>query len=536
MGATCPGGTCPARYSLGVAASRRARSTGPAGLFPVADALEAFEAWSRDPGPGPRTLLASALGAVVRAVGSDGGYLVVAAPPLPSIELGYGTLTAGPPEPGDRSVARRELRGDTGTAVLGTLWVAGSKPKVDAAGRALELVLESALARATRRQTAERLDALDEATRGIAEVLDVDTVLQLIVDRVRGLVGARYAALGIVDERGVIERFTTSGITPVQRTRIGAPPRGHGLLGLIIREGRTYRIPEIADHPDSFGFPPHHPPMHSLLGVPVRVKGRSVGNLYLTDKRDAAEFSEGDEVLVEMFALHAGIAMENARLHERVQQLAVVEERERIGKDLHDGIIQGIYAVALSLEDVPDLMTDDPPEATSRVDRAIDSLNLTIRDIRNFILGLQSEFLRGSDLVAGLTTLAEEFRLNTAIDVAVDVESGASAAADVSPTDRVQLLQMAREALSNAGRHSRAGHATISLTADATDVAMTIADDGIGFDPRVAGESGHLGLGNIRDRAAAMRAVLTIDSSPGGGTRMIIRVPRLDRSSDAAGR
>lgn len=518
-----------------MAAPRRARSTGPAdiGLFPVADALEAFAAWSRDSGPRPRELLANALGAVVRAVGGDGGYLVVAAPPLPSVELGYGTLAARPAESSDGSVARRELHGDGGATLLGTLWVAGSKPNTDAAGRAIELALESALARATVRQTAERLEALDEATRSIAEVLDVDTVLQLIVDRVRRLVGARYAALGIVDDNGAIERFITSGITAAERARIGPLPRGRGLLGLIIREGRTYRIADIADHPDTSGFPPHHPPMRSLLGVPVKVKGRSVGNLYLTDKRDAAEFSEGDQVLVEMFALHAGIAMENARLHERVQQLAVVEERERIGKDLHDGIIQGIYAVALSLEDVPDLMTDDPSEATARVDRAIDALNLTIRDIRNFILGLQSEFLRGSDLVAGLSTLAEEFRLNTAIDVAVDVESGASAATDVSPTDRVQLLQMAREALSNAGRHSRAGHATVSLIADATDVAMTIADDGIGFDPHAAGESGHLGLRNIRDRAAAMRAVLTIDSSPGGGTRMIIRVPRFDRSPGA---
>lgn len=498
----------------------------------MADAVEAFEAWSRDPGPRPRALVAGALGAVVRAVGGDGGYLVVTAPPLPTVELGCGTLASRRPESSDGSVARRELWGDGGATVLGTLWIAGSKPDADIAARTLVLAIESALARATVRQTAERLAALDEATRGIAEVLDVDTVLQLIVDRVRRLVGARYAALGIVDDSGAIERFSTSGITPAQRTRIGPLPRGHGLLGLIVREGRTYRIPDIADHPDSFGFPPHHPPMRSLLGVPVRVKGRSVGNLYLTDKRDAVEFSEGDAVLVEMFALHAGIAIENARLHEQVQQLAVVGERERIGRDLHDGIIQGIYAVALSLEDVPALMTDDPPEATARVDRAIDSLNLTIRDIRNFILGLQSEFLRGSDLVAGLSTLAEEFRLNTAIDVTVDVESGASAAADVSPTDRVQLLQMAREALSNAGRHSRAGHATISLTADATDVAMTIADDGIGFDPRAAGESGHLGLRNIRDRAAAMRAVLTIDSSPGGGTRMIIRVPRLDGFSD----
>ena len=112
--------------------------------------------------------------------------------------------------------------------------------------------------------------------------------------------------------------------------------------------------------------------MHSLLGVPITVRGRVVGDFYLTDKRGAPEFDPADQAIVEMFALHAGIAIENARLHEEVQRLAVVEERERIGQDLHDGIIQGLYGVGLSLEDVPELMIDDPAEAQARVERAIE--------------------------------------------------------------------------------------------------------------------------------------------------------------------
>ena len=212
----------------------------------------------------------------------------------------------------------------------------------------------------------DALEALDAATRAIAGVLDLDAVLQLIVERVCALADARYAALGIVDEFGGIDRFITVGITPEQRALLGPPPTGHGLLGLIIREGRSYRIPDIAAHPDSYGFPPNHPPMTSLLGVPVTVKGRAIGNLYLTDKRGAGEFSAGDQQLVELFAHHAGIAIENARLHEQVRQLAVVEERDRIGQELHDGIIQSLYAVTLSLEDVETLMTEDPAEAKAR--------------------------------------------------------------------------------------------------------------------------------------------------------------------------
>jgi GAF domain-containing protein len=209
------------------------------------------------------------------------------------------------------------------------------------------------------------IGALETATRAIAELQSVDDVLQVIVDQVRILVGAPYAALGIVNADGVMERFITTGMDGATRARIGALPRGHGLLGLIVRENQSFRIPDIAVDPRRYGFPIHHPPMHSFLGVPVTVKGRSVGNLYLTNKAGADEFSEDDQALVETFAIHAGIAIENARLHEQVQRLAVVDERDRISRDLHDGIIQSIYAVGLSLEDVPELVRSDPSNAPS---------------------------------------------------------------------------------------------------------------------------------------------------------------------------
>ena len=195
--------------------------------------------------------------------------------------------------------------------------------------------------------------------------------------------------MGIVHPDGDIDRFITSGLAPGERERIGALPRGRGLLGLIIREGKTFRIPDIAADPRRHGFPPNHPEMHSFLGVPVTVKGRSIGNLYLTNKRGAVEFSDDDRTLVERFAAHAGLGIENARLSERVQALALVEDRERIGRDLHDGIIQRIYAVTLGLEDVGEIALQDPAAAGERVDRAIDALHATIGEIRIFIYGLQ---------------------------------------------------------------------------------------------------------------------------------------------------
>lgn len=370
---------------------------------------------------------------------------------------------------------------------------------------------------------ATALAAVDDAARAIAAVLGIDEVLQLIVDRVRVLVSARYAALGIVRPDGRIERFITAGIEPHVRKAIGPPPQGRGLLGLIIREGRSFRIPSIADHPDSFGFPPNHPPMTSFLGVPVTAHGLPIGNLYLTDKRGTAEFSAGDQRLVELFARHAGIAIDNARLHAQAGRLAVAEERERIGRDLHDGIIQSLYAVGLSLEDVPDLMTETPDEAERRVDAAIESINLAIRDIRNFIYGLRPEAVDGTQVVAGIAALAEEIRHGGLVDVAVRLDSDADPG--LSPEAGAELLNLVREALSNAQRHGRAARIDVSLVGSARGIRLEVADDGVGFDPSIDPGPGHHGLANMRARAAAIGSHLEIRSAPGEGTRVIIVLP-----------
>jgi signal transduction histidine kinase len=368
--------------------------------------------------------------------------------------------------------------------------------------------------------------ALDEAARAIAGVRAIDEVLQLIVDRVRDLVDASYAALGIVDAEGRIERFITTGISPDARLAIGPPPHGRGLLGLIIREGRSYRIPSIQQHPDSSGFPPNHPPMTSFLGVPVRAHGTSIGNLYLTDKRGAAEFSADDQMIVETFALHAGIAIDNARLHAQAGRLAVADERERIGRDLHDGIIQSLYAVALSLEDVPALIAEAPAEGERRVDQAIDSLNLAIRDIRNFIHGLRPEAVDGTQVLAGIAALAHNIGEGGLLDVVIELDPAADPA--LTPEEGIQLLSLVREALSNAARHSGGRRIEVVLRRAEEGSLLEIADDGAGFDPDQATRAGHHGLANMRVRANAIGGTLEIVSEPGraAGTRVRIRLPK----------
>jgi signal transduction histidine kinase len=366
------------------------------------------------------------------------------------------------------------------------------------------------------------LQALDAAVRGISGVLDVEQVLQLIVDRVRELVGAQYAALGIVDEVGLITEFITSGISAEQRREIGDLPRGHGLLGLIIRENRSYRIPDIASHPESYGFPPNHPPMRSFLGVPVTVKGEVVGRLYLTNKQDAPEFSAADQALVETFALHAGIAIENARLHELVQRLAVVDERDRISRDLHDSVIQSIYAVTLSLDDVPQLVDEGPGEARQRVDDAIDALHAVIRDIRNFIFGLRPLLLDSGSLLDGLRALANELRRNTTTEIEVVGDEPDGVAVEVV----AELLAVAREALANVARHSGAGHASLRLATPGEDVRLEVEDDGRGLAPDADISQGHHGLANMRARAVGLGGTFDIQSGPSTGTRIIVVIPR----------
>jgi signal transduction histidine kinase len=489
--------------------------------------LAAVAAHLAHPGPATRSRVVDSLGAYAVAFDLDGLHLTLQAPGTSALSAGTGTLRRAPAA-NQRSAAGvpvvvhpiRAAEGD------GTSRVAADHedPAADLLARSLVPVVEAAHARAATRAAVERLAAVDDAARAIAGVLSMDRVLQIIVDRVRELVDARYAALGIVDAAGRIERFITSGMPRAERELIGPPPRGRGILGVLIREGRSVRIADIAHDPRRSGFPPNHPPMRRLLGVPVTVKGRLIGDLYMADRRDGAEFTDDDQRIIETFALHAGIAIDNARLHEQVQRLAIVEERERIGKDLHDGIIQSIYAVGLSLEDVPELMDEDADEARARVDRAIEGLDKTIRDIRNFIFGLRPELLQGMTLPAGLAALVEEFRVNTMIDAelsAREADGEGLAAEEIG-----QILIIAREALANVARHARASRAVVELRSTPDDVVVTIGDNGVGFASDVRHPPAHQGLLNMRNRANGIGATLAVDSSAATGTRIIVTLPR----------
>src|SRR5204863_5476674 len=150
-----------------------------------------------------------------------------------------------------------------------------------------------------------------------------------------------------------------------------------GIPGLWIVAPRPLRLADLGQHPGSYGFPPNRPPMASFLGVPVRVRDQVFGNLYLTEKIDGPEFTETDEALVSALAVAAGIAIDNARLHGRVRELALLEDRDRIARDLHDTVIQRLFALGLNLQGAARLA--QRPEVAGRIDEAVDELDSVIR-------------------------------------------------------------------------------------------------------------------------------------------------------------
>jgi signal transduction histidine kinase len=367
---------------------------------------------------------------------------------------------------------------------------------------------------------------LIEAGMVLASELALDTVLLRIIELAVDLTGARYGALGVLTPDGrLIEEFITVGITPAQRATLGEPPTGHGLLGVLISEARPLRIPDIGADPRSVGFPPNHPPMKSLLGAPVAGRGRVFGNIYLTDKQDADTFDEEDERILVVLATQAAVAVENARLYDEterkgrdLQRLQVLEERERIAKELHDGVIQSLFAVGMSLQGLATASSDE--NMARRLEAAVEDVDHSIRDLRNYIFGLRPGILADRQLDQALKEMASEFGARSGVVTVVDVDSEAASQLASRAGDVVQL---AREALSNVGRHGAATTCRVSLRRGDAGLSLEIDDDGRGFDVDLT--TWGMGLRNLRERVESLGGALEVESAPGEGTTVRATLP-----------
>jgi two-component system, NarL family, sensor histidine kinase DevS len=548
--------------------------------------------------------------------------------------------------------------------------------------------------------------AINQAALAITSELSLDKTLQHIVNVARQLVQAQYAALGIPNAAGEMAQFVTSGMSAAEIAAIDHHPRGRGLLGYLLAEGRPMRLNAITDHPSSIGFPPGHPPMSSFLGAPIRSgSGELLGSLYLTDKIGSPHFTDEDEALIALFAAHAGlavsnarlyqsslergreleirnlelstlngvarvisraqdrnemlagtleqamtafqmesgelfllednsgaltqrlyrgsdpeafqsvrqfklghgfvgrvaetglaislnlsnnnqanqqyqrqavfeagyvsllygpltvknevvgviglasrqprqftareltllegignqmgVAVENARLYSRVGELAIIEERSRIGMDLHDGVIQSIYAVGLTLESTRLLLADNSSEAGQLLSHAINGLNDVIRDIRNFILDLRPHRFEG-DLGKGILRLVREFQANAM--VLVNLHAPSDFINSLPPAVARTIFMTTQEALANVARHARATHVSLEVRqrfnelGDALAV-LTIADDGRGFNVEDQAQMVGHGLANMRIRAENLNGQFQLESTIGEGTTIRLSLP-----------
>ena len=365
-----------------------------------------------------------------------------------------------------------------------------------------------------------KLRRLLEATLLLEGDLELSVLLRHFIEEACSMTAARYGALGVLDEdHAALSQFLTVGLEPDEEQRIGARPSGRGVLGALINDPRPLRLTDIGSHDESFGFPANHPPMTSFLGVPIKVRGEVYGNLYLTDKVGWSEFTRDDEALVEALALAAGIAIENTRLNQRVQEVAVYEDRDRVARDLHDTVIQRLFAVTLSLQSMAG--TAEAAGMADRLKEAVSNLDATIRQVRSTIYELGSA---GIDQGFRSTFLALIRDLNSVVGLEVRTSLDGPLDAAVTSELAEHLLATVREALTNIGRHARASEASVNLSIKGGLCILQVRDNGRGVGERAAGEGG-LGLGNLRRRAEKLHGQLVVENLDTGGTLLTWQVP-----------
>ncbi len=363
-----------------------------------------------------------------------------------------------------------------------------------------------------------KLLRLIDAVLMIEAAVELPVLLRHLIEEACSLVDARYGALGVLNEaRTGLEPFITVGLGDAEEESIGARPTGRGVLGVLITDATPLRLKDLGTHPDSYGFPAHHPPMKSFLGVPVRVRSVVYGNLYLTDKIGADDFSDQDQALAEALAVAAGIAIENTRLHERVRVLSVLDDRDRIARDLHDRVIQRVFAIGMSLQAAVRLSERD--QIVERVNKAVDDLDTTVTEIRTAIFELGNNAIAGG-LRHSVLELTEE--MSSLIGGRPEVVFNGAIDSAISQRIADNLLAVLREALTNAGKHAQATRFIVTISV-AEDVNLEVQDNGIGIELPEAFGSG-LGLVNLRSRAERLGGSFEILTGE-DGTRLVWRVP-----------
>ena len=361
------------------------------------------------------------------------------------------------------------------------------------------------------------LRRVSEAVLAVSRQLSTRDALAVIVRSARTLAGARYAALGVPDDRGSFGEFVVAGMTQAEQRAIGPLPRQHGMLAALLKSGTPERLADIRKDPRFGGWwPAAHPVLTGFLGVPVKNGEDVLGIIFLANKQ-SGPFTAHDEELLTLFAAHAAIALTNARLYERSREVSVLEERTRLARELHDAVSQRLFSIRAHARAAEVLVAKDPERAVGEL-AAIAELGAQAHgELRAVIDGLAPPELDG---------LAESLRryamlASRAHGIAVRLDT--CDVPELDPRVQAAAFRVAQEALHNALRHSGASEVSVTLSRTRSRVVLEVTDDGTGFDPALA--SSGLGLASMRERAAAVGGVLRVSSAPGAGTKVRLAVP-----------
>lgn len=370
------------------------------------------------------------------------------------------------------------------------------------------------------RRRGQWLDAVREISSAMLAGAEIEAVLQTIARRARELVDAATATIvtpATETTGGSLEVKVADGAHASELLGLAVPRQG-SVSGDVIQSGR----PTVLNDASKDGRT--YQPMVALGGmgpmvlVPLVLRGKPFGTLAIANPVGGVAFDDEAVRLVATFADQASVALEYGRAQRELNRLSVLEERERIGRELHDGVIQSLFSVGMGLQATATRSGD--PEVQSRVEAAIGEIDGAIRDLRNYIFGLRPGILADRQLEQALQDLAREFEEKSGVTAVTDIDGTLAAQLAPRATD---LVQLTREALSNVGRHAQAATCRVSLHRRGNEALLEIDDDGRGFDTAAPGSGD--GLRNLKDRAAAIGGRVSVESKAGEGTTVQIAIP-----------
>jgi PAS domain S-box-containing protein len=420
-------------------------------------------------------------------------------------------------------VALRAKGQVTGALILATAKARAIQPEelslLSAIGQQIGVAIENARLFESEQRRVEQFRAINEVGSRITSLLAVDELLWEIARLLKETLGYYIVGLALIEEDELVFK---AGAGAVWENPRFAPPRVklglQGITGWVAQTGEPLLVPDVSQDPRYYSLP-EASEIRSELAVPLKIKGAVIGVLHVQSQNLAA-FDEGDMTVLHSLAQQAAIAIENARLYEQAQQVATLEERQRLARELHDSVTQSLYGVTLYAEAAArTLSMGEPARAAEHLRVLRETAQEALREMRLLIFELRPPLLEQEGLVAAVRGRLEAVEGRAGLRVEMETAGEIAVPFEVQK----ELYRIAQEALNNVLKHAQAQCVTVTLAQSEGEIALEIADDGVGFDPRVSRAG--LGLPGISERVKILSGKLEIESAPGKGTRVQVVIP-----------